>query len=446
MSRSAGIACDRSRRGGAASDLPEPGSPEAGDRGIGMKLTATACRACTAVLSTAVVTAGPAAGAAGTSAAGMLNVALTRFPGFAPLADSRLLVTPVVLHGKLTDTSGAALAGAQVLMAAWPSNDTLHALPVGATFAVTPVARTVAALDGSYELRSPLTPLLASMTTRDGLDVELDVHHGGRHHTYLTQVVPDPASGGWVRRLLEGADAAAPTRQANPRNALHVALERDGGNRIGRDLLRYAMLPADHRPPAPPACSPYEKWAERSAMTTVATAVARNGVKVTTEYKRQATSELTTGASKDGSLVFVPSGSRSQTAGHGAEWEAEVKRGRTVAREYRVDWLHIVTKRLCAKDFRGNYEPALMTSPDRTTGGVAPANRNSRRYAAWKCEPKFVKEAGAGKVYTEDNRAYTYGADWTLPVTPQAGLTGSVRSGYGDEVKITFELLNPEQG
>src|SRR5215510_2600834 len=66
--------------------------------------------------------------------AAMARVAFLRFPAFAALPDSSALDAPVMLHGRLTDTLGNPLSGARVLLAAWPSNDVLHELPIGGHF------------------------------------------------------------------------------------------------------------------------------------------------------------------------------------------------------------------------------------------------------------------------------------------------------------------------
>ena len=64
----------------------------------------------------------------------------------------------------------------------------IAALPQGGQFDLVPIARTVADRGGRYELRSLLTPVLASLVGPDGLDIQLDVFHEDRHHVYLSQV------------------------------------------------------------------------------------------------------------------------------------------------------------------------------------------------------------------------------------------------------------------
>src|ERR1700710_1181452 len=73
-----------------------------------------------------------------------LGAALFRVPAFAAVPDSATLSVPVMLHGTLTDTDGMAMSGAQVLVSAWPSNQQIHRVPIGAPFRVTPLARAVA--------------------------------------------------------------------------------------------------------------------------------------------------------------------------------------------------------------------------------------------------------------------------------------------------------------
>jgi len=75
--------------------------------------------------------------------------ALARFPSFAALPDSLGVSAPTMLHGKLTDLAGGTMPGANILLSAWPSNEAVHAMPVGGTFSLTPVTRTVAGADGT---------------------------------------------------------------------------------------------------------------------------------------------------------------------------------------------------------------------------------------------------------------------------------------------------------
>jgi hypothetical protein len=109
-----------------------------------------------------------------------LGAALFRFPMFAAVPDSAEVSAPVLAHGRLRDTAGAPMAWAQILVSAWPSNSTVHQLPTGARISLTPVARAITGAHGDYEIRAGLTPLLRSLTDRDGLDIEMDVFHAGR--------------------------------------------------------------------------------------------------------------------------------------------------------------------------------------------------------------------------------------------------------------------------
>ncbi|MGQ0625366.1 MAG: hypothetical protein ACT4PP_12055 [Sporichthyaceae bacterium] len=60
------------------------------------------------------------------------GAALVRFPSFAALPHSLDLRAPVLLSGRLHDLGGAPVIGASVLIAAWPSPQTLGRLHPGA--------------------------------------------------------------------------------------------------------------------------------------------------------------------------------------------------------------------------------------------------------------------------------------------------------------------------
>lgn len=385
----------------------------------------------------------------------LVGAALARFPEFAALPDSRVLPAPVMLQGTLSDLAGKPLSGAQVLVAAWPSNETVHALPPGGEFDVTPIARTVAGPDGSYALRSLLTPLLASLTGQDGLDIELDVFHDGRHHVYLSQVRMDGVT--WVRDLVNGVDGQAAATEEGVRNLLDLALDSAQGEPLD------ASVPVAWPPPTAPGdtepltkdekpfpgvtCKRYKVIGEpRKVMTTVATAVVRNGPTVQATYTGGAETISSTGVSFDNGATFSVNGARSRRAKFTPEFiDRTARPGKTVAREFRVQYLHNVLRRACLVNYDNHYKLQYMTSPDRTTKG---GDDVASRYPNWSCRPDDDKSAPGHlkSVTTEDEEASTYEAAFGLAPFGGATLFGRALSGYSQAVTLKFVFRNPERG
>jgi hypothetical protein len=197
-----------------------------------------------------------------------LAAALVRFPAFAAVPDSDTLSAPVVLHGKLGEFAGAPMGGAQVLLSAWPSNEYVTQLPIGETFSTVPIARGSAASDGSYELRSALTPMLAGLVSKDGLDVQFDVFAGGRQYRYLVQI--RPLDGDWVRQTVTDTLTKTVGSGANAANLLNVVLDGRTAKIVADEDVPDLQHPSD------PYCEGnYTKIAQQAVPTTVATAVAR---------------------------------------------------------------------------------------------------------------------------------------------------------------------------
>ncbi len=206
------------------------------------------CRALVSAAVAASVALGvPGPASAEPARAGVLSGwALSQFPDFGALPDSRQLALPVMLRGTLREPSGEPLNQAQVLVSAWPSTKAVAALPKGGQFDLVPIARTVADRGGRYELRSLLTPLLASLVGPDGLDIQLDVFHDDRHHTYLSQVQMNGAR--WIHKVVNGVDGqAAPApgdlryQPARPRAAPEQGR---APQRLWRQLPRPGRLPS----------------------------------------------------------------------------------------------------------------------------------------------------------------------------------------------------------
>ncbi|MGQ0843496.1 MAG: hypothetical protein ACT4QF_05130 [Sporichthyaceae bacterium] len=179
--------------------------------------------------------------------------ALSTFPQFAAIPDSATLDLPLVLRGTVEQITGAVMPGSQVLLAAWPSNESVVDMPVGAEFDVVPMARTVADEAGNYVLRASVTDLLLSLAGPDGIDVELNVFHGDRHYTYLSQVTPTE-SGGWVRQLSR-LDAPVGSVVDAADNLLDLTLDRTkSAVEGGLGVTGGGPVAVAHRKPVPPGC------------------------------------------------------------------------------------------------------------------------------------------------------------------------------------------------
>jgi hypothetical protein len=362
--------------------------------------------------------------------------ALSTFPEFASLPDSAGTGAPLVLQGTIEQLTGGAMPGAHVLLWAWPNNEAVQDMPIGAELDLTPMARTVADSAGRYELRATVTDLLRSLTSPDGLDISLDIFHGDRHYTYLSQVIPT-AEGAWVRRLTGLVEPVSEVAQTAD-NVLDLTLDRtkaivEGGLGItGRNPVA-----AEYRKPVPPGCTPFEKIGTERKMMTVATAVARKGVTATVKYEKGATAEVSTGGSVAGG-VFSINGSRSRSVRIGGTFPAErATAHRIVNLEYRAEMDHVILRRSCARDFRGNEDVLVVTSPVRSTGG---SEVSESRYDLWDCRPGDGRTVSTALEHavTEKDRAATYSSAFLLQSVGGSGFSGSALSGYSESVGVTY--------
>lgn len=371
--------------------------------------------------------------------------ALSTFPEFASLPDSAASDLPLVLHGAVEQITGAAMPGAQILLSAWPSNDSIVRLPVGAEFALTPIARTVADDSGTYTLRASVTGLLRSLSGPDGLDIELDVFHGDRHYTHLSQVTPT-ADGSWIRELtglLEPVDQAVEAAS----NLLDLTLDRTkAAVEAGLGITGAGPVAADYRKPVPPGCTPFVKVGEELAWQTVATSLTTTPhVTAEVTYTRSARTESSVGSSYQGG-AFSAAGSRSRTMTLEATFDDdEVKRRRLTNVEYQMRVLHGIFRRSCARDFRGNEDVAHMTSPlaITTESRIVAAGRER---PAWRCAPDDGRTIKTGfKDYTvSKERAAVYQRAFALNPIPGAGFAGSSLSGYSSSVSIIMRFRLPK--
>lgn len=380
--------------------------------------------------------------------ADLVGAALGRFPAFAALPDSRALAAPVLLHGSLRDLADAPMAGAQVLVAAWPSNTTIGALPPGGAFDVVPLARTTAGRDGSYELRALLTPVLAALTGPDGLDIELNVFHGGRHFVYLSQVKLNLADGSWAGALVAGT--VAPALSSSPGGALDFVLDPAQGEPLD------AALPVSWPPPTGPGEPPFRKRDKpvsvgcvsyttigdpKPAMTTVASAIARNGASMKTLYSSGARTASSTGFSFDGGVSFSVNGARERTMTTGGDFfSRSSKPGATVAREYRSMVTHQTARRVCKGNRADEYRVHYVTTPVELTG----ATDSVKIQTPWACNAgNLARVPDNETVWTENHRAATYGGAFSIKPLGGVSFSGNAQSGYSDTVKIEYRFDKP---
>ncbi|MGQ0845256.1 MAG: hypothetical protein ACT4QF_14105 [Sporichthyaceae bacterium] len=375
------------------------------------------------------------------SQAALTNQALAfaRFPDVALLPDSLSLDAPELLHGRLTDRAGRAQPGAQVLLFAWPSRETVRALPKRGEFDITPIARTVAGSDGTFSLRSALTPALRRLIGSEGLDLEVRVVHAGRQFDYLTDVKPVAGLDAWARPLL------AAERSAAARNLLDIALDPALGERLSADLLRSPKLaaaasdadPFENEPMFPGRwCTRYKKIDTKTALETVATAVVRDGITAQTFYSQGAVTESAAGATLNGSAGFSAAGTRSHTSTISAKYPLLTSKKNGVSRgQYAAQVEHQVLEQRCLMDQKGNYRSKVKTAPDRTVGAkVVPVT-----VAPWKCSSQNLGD-GDGVMTVDTLRAYKYERAFTFSPIPQATFTGSALSGYSKSVMLEFNF------
>lgn len=390
----------------------------------------------------------------------LTGVALARFPDFAAVPDSGLLDLPILLQGTLTEPAGTPLSGAQVLVSAWPSASTVGALPAGGQFDLVPIARTVADRTGRYELRSLVTPILASLAGLDGLDIQLDVFHGDRHHVYLSQVRMDGAR--WIHDAVSGVDgqSSSAIESAVP-NLLDLALDPAKAERLNT-AARASSWPPPVRDGEPPltkrdkpipggsACSRSTKINAQPipAMTTVASAIVSNGTTVHTSYSKGAKTMTSTGVSVDGGFSFGVSGSRERTSTFTPifrTWHA--KPGQVIARDYRMEFEHDVLRQVCAVDPNWTrYSVHYLTSPRGLTGGGDDIRSPRPFFGCDESDEERWAHAVFDAVRTENAKAETYTGAFGFAPVAGARFSGNALSGYTEAVEIIYKFDRPGHG
>lgn len=402
------------------------------------------------VAATALMPVGAASAAGANASSTDLTAALTLMPGFERVTDSVRLLAPVMLHGRLTDSSGEAMDRATVFLSAWPKNETIAAMPIGQTFSLTPIARVTTGRDGSYELRSALTGALASLVGRDGLDVQLDVFHDGRQHTWLSQVRTSNGIG-WVLPTVTDAVQTLTSGAATGLNALDISFN------ASQAASTAPFRPAHHDPnaekrrgesgphPFPGAWCVERKIGEKKAPTIVATTLARQGTSSVVTYGHGAQSKLSAGLSVDAGASFGISGERTRTSDFGGGFAPKPgKQGAPAHTDYVVRMVHAVIAQECV----GNTEREIRvrqirTSPIGPSGGGFPKRS---KQAEWNCVERNIEPARFGWVETQNAEAYTFSKGFSYAPNGRGLFTGEAVSGYSDTVKLVYTFKHPGRG
>ncbi|MGQ0625826.1 MAG: hypothetical protein ACT4PP_14405 [Sporichthyaceae bacterium] len=383
----------------------------------------------------------------------LLGSALVRFPEFAPLPDSAGLGAPSMVRGVLRDPAGEPLRGAQVLLAAWPRNEELAKLPIGGEFELIPLARTVTDRSGRYDLRMGLTPALVALAGANGIDIELNVFHGGRHYVYLSQVHPDLKAATWAGSALTHALVPAVRERAD--GALDLVLDPATGedlNAAAPVALAAGEPPIDERPitrgdlpQLGMSCTNWKLLGTQKVMTTAASALIRNGATVVTRYDEGSSTASTTGLSIDGGISFGINGSRERSITTGAEFHpVTAARGSALSREFQVQIVQEVKRRVCHGNHFQRYKVQYLTQPSEITGG---GDVIASRLPQWTCHEDNIADAGGLKaVFTTDARAATYSSAFTFTPLGRASFTGAAVSGYSKTVRIEFRFQKGRRG
>ncbi|WP_405061706.1 hypothetical protein OG474_08655 [Kribbella sp. NBC_01505] len=159
------------------------------------------------------------------------------------LRGSASLSTPVVVGGTVRTPNDTPLAGANVVLLAWPSNEVVEKMAIGDKLTLQPVATAVTGGDGSFQLRLDSNDRVRPMADSYGI-VNFDI---------VASPV-DPASGqsgssfSFSRRLVDTAagpvlaDVNAPEGEATPAPSTEVQLKSDG---TVREVNPEPQLPVD---------------------------------------------------------------------------------------------------------------------------------------------------------------------------------------------------------
>ncbi|MFF4507634.1 hypothetical protein [Streptomyces sp. NPDC001401] len=134
-------------------------------------------RGCTTAALAFLLTAGSGSGIAFADT----GATVTQDTELAGIANSSSLTTPVVAQGTVDNADGTPAADTNVILYAWPNNDTEATLQEGDSVKLQPVARAVTDSSGAYALRMASLSSLAPQTANDGtVNLEIFARSGSK--------------------------------------------------------------------------------------------------------------------------------------------------------------------------------------------------------------------------------------------------------------------------
>lgn len=137
------------------------------------------------------------------------------------LADSRSLSAQAAVIGTLTDANGAPIGGATVILWAWPTDQVLRALKLGAATSLGQVAWTQTASNGSFTLR-PAVNDLAQFRGKQGIvnfTIDTDSPDYQASYSFSRRVVEGTAARSTKDETAATYLAAPGVKGRNPRSA-----------------------------------------------------------------------------------------------------------------------------------------------------------------------------------------------------------------------------------
>jgi hypothetical protein len=269
----------------------------------------------------------------------------------AGITDSSSLTTPVVSSGTVKDASGNVAAGADVVLYAWPDNESDDALEEGDSVKLQPVAKAVSDSSGGYTLRVASASSLTPEAAADGtVNLETVAYSGSQQalFNFPRTLVTSSSTMAYLAATTDATDAVTTTTADTTPVAADLVLDNaptataDSGSTDGTDE-ESASAPeslADNPDSATASASDDAAAAESAASDTTADAgvakachgtlvkklgahwviagqtySATTGVKHTFSYSKGADSSLGVGVSASGaSGSFTGSGTTSKSS------------------------------------------------------------------------------------------------------------------------------------
>ncbi len=129
----------------------------------------------------------------------------------AGITDSAKLTTPVVSSGTVKDAAGNTVAGADVVLYAWPDNESDDALEEGDSVKLQPVAKAISDSGGGYTLRVASASSLTPQAATDGTVNLETVAYSGSHQALFNFPRTLVTSSATTAYLAATTDAATTT-------------------------------------------------------------------------------------------------------------------------------------------------------------------------------------------------------------------------------------------